>query len=90
MTSMTGGVPRLDCVTAMRQLWDFLDGELTPEREAAVRRHIEECAGCLPHAEWGERFLAALGAVRRMDGATPAPLRERVLRALGDAGWSAG
>ena len=32
--------PMLDCDAVMRQLWDFLDGELTATREAAIREHL--------------------------------------------------
>jgi anti-sigma factor RsiW len=30
----------LDCDAVMRQLWDYLDGELTAEREQAIRAHL--------------------------------------------------
>ena len=35
----------LDCVGAMKQLFDYLDGELTPDREAADREmRSSDCA----------------------------------------------
>ncbi|MDF2772664.1 MAG: putative zinc-finger, partial [Geminicoccaceae bacterium] len=46
---MTDCNRELDCRTAVQQLWDYLDHELTPERMAEVRRHLERCGQCLPH-----------------------------------------
>lgn len=82
---MPNETPDPDCVAAVRQLWDFLDDELTDERMAAVREHLRDCSACLPHAEFGERFLAALHETRE-DRTCPAVVRARVLEALRAAG----
>jgi mycothiol system anti-sigma-R factor len=50
----------LDCDAVMRQLWDYLDGELTAERTAAIRAHIDMCARCHPQTEFERAFLAAV------------------------------
>ena len=57
---MTLKVLEVDCDMAIAQLWDYLDGELTPERMTAVKLHLERCSHCLPHAIFGEKFLKAL------------------------------
>ena len=36
-----------DCEEALRTLYYFLDGELTPERRQAIQRHLDECSPCL-------------------------------------------
>ncbi len=36
-----------DCEQALRTLYSFLDGELTPDRRAAIQRHLDECSPCL-------------------------------------------
>lgn len=79
----------LDCTAAMRQLWDYLDGELTAEREALVRAHLEQCSRCVPHADFETRFLEALASTRRMDPA-PAGLREAVIARLREVGFTPG
>lgn len=57
--------PMLDCEQVMRQLWDYLDGELTPERMAAIRAHLELCKRCYPQYEFERSFLDAVaGTVR--------------------------
>jgi anti-sigma factor (TIGR02949 family) len=79
----------IDCASAMRQLFDYLDGELTPARELAVRQHLALCARCYPHFAFEQEFLRALGKARGA-GAAPLPLRERVMSALTAAGFVAG
>ena len=87
MQSMPGGMPMLDCESVMRQLWDFLDGELTPERMAAVRAHIEMCKRCYPQHEFEQSFLDAVAA-RRRQHSDPQRLRRRVADALRAKGLS--
>ena len=78
----------VDCGTAMSRLWDYLDQELTPDTMLAVRRHLDECGSCHPHAEFAERFLDALARCRCMDP-MPETLRERVMESLRKAGLMA-
>ena len=35
-----------DCQDALHELYGFLDGELTEERKAAIRQHLDECQPC--------------------------------------------
>ena len=74
-------VPMLDCESVMRQLWDFLDGELTPERMAAIRWHIEMCKRCYPQHEFERSFLQAVGASARSHSGLD-QLRFRLLESL--------
>lgn len=75
----------LDCKAVMRQLWDYLDGELTPERVEAVAAHLSLCQRCFPQYEFQRAFRAAIAAAQQTRP-TPAGLRERVLTALLQAG----
>jgi anti-sigma factor (TIGR02949 family) len=83
---MPDDVREMDCRSAVRQLWDYLDGELNDEVVAEVRRHLELCERCLPHEEFGRRFLAALHASRGRQ-LMPSEVRHHVLAALGEAGF---
>lgn len=78
----------LDCDAVMRQLWDYLDGELTPELEAAVRAHLTICKRCFPQHNFEETFLKALAASRR-EHSRPDAVKARVLAALRAAGFAA-
>lgn len=79
--------PKVDCRAAMIQLWDYMDGELTPERMKGVERHLAECAHCHPHGEFAERFLAVLHETRE-DRPCPQEVRAKVIAALRAAGMT--
>ncbi len=77
----------IDCRTAVQQLWDFLDEELTAERMDVMHKHLRECSHCLPHTEFAERFLAALQATRD-DRPCPSVVRQKVMESLRTAGMT--
>ncbi|MBI4420320.1 MAG: mycothiol system anti-sigma-R factor [Gemmatimonadetes bacterium] len=78
---MTRKPRRLDCPEAVEHLYTYLDRELTPELEAAVRAHLEECAGCFGHFEFERAFLRFLEA-RSQAHRAPAELRRRVFEQI--------
>jgi anti-sigma factor (TIGR02949 family) len=71
----------LNCTEAVAILWDYLDGELSAAREAAMRAHLEACRPCLRHHEFERAFLDAVATARTSDPAPPA-LRSRVVDML--------
>jgi len=79
-------VPDIDCLTAIRQLWDYLDQELTPDREAMVRQHLQKCARCLPHHDFARHFLDAVHATRE-EHLMPPEVKRRVMDVLAEAGY---
>ncbi|GAC1515699.1 MAG: hypothetical protein NVS1B4_07270 [Gemmatimonadaceae bacterium] len=85
---MTVDRPMLDCDSVMRQLWDYLDGELTPDRMSAIREHLAVCARCHPQMEFERTFLKVLAAARR-EHSDPQRLGQRVLVALRGEGFAA-
>lgn len=71
----------LDCEAVMRQLWDYLDGELTTERALQLAAHLSACQRCHPQMAFEQAFLAVLAASRRT--VVPSPmLRQRVMATL--------
>lgn len=85
MTISDAPAPTMDCRTLVRQFWDFLDGELTPTREAAITAHLNGCSGCFAHVDFERKFLDAVHDARE-SGAAPAAMRARILLALHEAG----
>lgn len=77
----------LDCDHVMRQLWDYLDEELTADRMEAIREHLTICKRCHPHAEFERSFLRALAKARR-EHSNPARVAHRVRSALVARGYS--
>ena len=78
---------RFDCGAAMRQLWDFLDEELSEERMVAVRVHLERCQGCWPHYDFEKAFLDAVARAKQARSC-PEEVRRRVLDTLRSAGYT--
>ena len=73
-----------DCQDILRQLWEYLDGELPAGEAEEIREHLEDCAHCNPQYEFQLRFLEALVkayAAREV----PPPEFVRRLRAALDA-----
>jgi anti-sigma factor (TIGR02949 family) len=78
-------MPMLDCSDVMRQLWDYLDHELTPDRMDAVAAHLAVCHRCYPQYNFERAFLRALKGARD-EGLAPPALHGRVLAALHEEG----
>lgn len=47
----------IDCAEAVRQLWDYLDGEVSAADRQLIAEHIEACRKCCGEVE----FLGELG-----------------------------
>ena len=56
MTNCSSG-DQSPCQRTMEKLYEFLDGELTPNVDEQIRAHLAECRGCFPHFEYERVFL---------------------------------
>ena len=74
----------IDCATAVRRLWDYLDGRLSLVAHGEVEAHIATCELCAPHFTFAERMQRTLAesAAPSISNEEEAQLRERVLGAL--------
>lgn len=77
----------MDCSDVLRELWDYLDGELTDARMDRIRRHLAECRDCHPHFDFERQFLDAITATRDEHPA-PSLVRRKVLAKLRKAGYA--
>ncbi len=69
------------CSDAVRQLWEYLEGELPDQDRAKVDEHLAACLRCCGEAEFADelrRFLATHGP----DQAMPDGVRQRLLATL--------
>jgi anti-sigma factor (TIGR02949 family) len=90
VTGMNGMSPMkgmLDCHTVMRELWDYLDGALTPDRVEAIEAHLKMCARCYPQYEFERTFLDQVGRLRR-EHSDLSGLRARLLDVLRAHGFA--
>jgi hypothetical protein len=49
--------PPIECRSAMRELWEYLDDELPANRAEQIREHLATCEGCRSHVEFCRGFL---------------------------------
>lgn len=82
MNSMT------TCDEVMRELWDYLDGELTTERMLAIEAHLAECERCHPQADFSRAFLRAVSRAMRRAVPHSVALAQRVREMLRLEGFS--
>jgi mycothiol system anti-sigma-R factor len=71
----------VNCRQCLDHLYEYLDKELTPEVEAEVREHLENCPPCGEHMDFERAFLKFVEARCRSRGAPP-ELKRRILRDL--------
>lgn len=75
----------LDCEAVMRQLWDFLDAELTPQGMREIEAHLAMCQRCYPQFTYERAFLDALAA-RRTTHPDPERLQRNLMALLRERG----
>jgi mycothiol system anti-sigma-R factor len=72
-----------DCEQALRTLYFFLDGELTPERRRAIQHHLDECSPCLEAFDFEAELKMVVARCCRDE--VPDRLRQRVADVLARA-----
>lgn len=77
-----GHSPGVDCDEAVRQLYVFLDGELTEERRVAIAVHLDECGPCAEAAGFEAELRAVIAS--RCKDRVPSSLIERVAAAIAE------
>ena len=78
--------PMIDCDAVMRQLWDYLDEELSEDRMAAIREHLSMCSRCQPQFDFERSFVKAMTRARR-EHSNPGAVSQRVRQALQEQGF---
>lgn len=69
-----------DCTETLQELYEYLDGELTPDKRKHIEQHLNDCSPCYEAFD----FEAELRMVvrRRCTETVPDQLRQRIARAL--------
>jgi anti-sigma factor (TIGR02949 family) len=70
------------CEDALARLWDFLDGELPPDEENALRRHLEVCGRCYPQYDFQRAYLTYVRRLAEREHAPPDLRRRLFLKIL--------
>ncbi len=72
--------PRSDCADSLKELYTFLDGELTVERRLHIREHLDACQNCYEAFDFEAELRIVVSTKCREE--VPDALRDRVARAL--------
>lgn len=48
------------CREVLEKVYEYLDGELDPETQERMHRHVEICQRCYPHFDFERRFLDSI------------------------------
>ena len=75
-----------DCEQALRTLYYFLDGELTPARRQAIQHHLDECSPCLEAFDFEAELKLVVARCCRDQ--VPDSLRQRIADVLAQASES--
>jgi anti-sigma factor (TIGR02949 family) len=67
----------VECAAVIAEVWMLLDGECTPETRQKLRKHLEECPGCLRRYGLEGRIKELIASKCRGEKA-PEGFRERL------------
>jgi mycothiol system anti-sigma-R factor len=85
MTTEPGGLAGSpDCADSLKELYGFLDGELTVERRAHIKVHLDDCLQCYEAFDFEAELRIVISA--RCRDEVPETLRDRVAEALRQVG----
>jgi mycothiol system anti-sigma-R factor len=73
----------LDCQAAADRLHELIDQELTPEIEAAVQHHLDECAPCMAVYEFEQGFRRFM-SLKMQSVEMPRDLKTRITQKLSE------
>jgi len=69
-----------DCSESIERLYHYLDGELTEERRAAIKRHLDECPPCFDAFDFESELRVVIAS--RCKDKVPEQLRQRIHEVL--------
>ncbi len=69
-----------DCNETLRELYLFLDGELTEADREHIRHHLDDCSPCLEAFDFEAELRLVIKS--RCTESVPESLRDRIARAL--------
>ena len=73
-----------DCAESLKELYGFLDGELTTERRTDIQTHLDDCLQCYEAFDFEAELRIVIST--RCKEEVPEDLRSRVADALRQLG----
>lgn len=75
----------VECREALEKVYEYLDGELDPDTQERIHRHVEICQRCYPYFDFERLFLDSVGD-RGLASGDVEGLRDRLETLLERAG----
>jgi mycothiol system anti-sigma-R factor len=72
----------ITCAEAVKQLWEYLDGELSEQDRAAIEEHLSFCRRCCGEVEFAQELHGFLA--REAAAEIPDEVRARLIATLDD------
>ena len=72
----------ISCADAVRQLWDYLENEVSAQDREAVEEHLAFCRRCCGEIEFAEELRSVLGEASEVE--LPADVEARLVSTLDD------
>ena len=69
-----------DCNQTLRELYQFLDGQLTDDDRLHIQRHLDDCSPCLAAYDFEAELRLVVRS--RCTDEVPESLRARIARAI--------
>ena len=73
-----------DCNETLRELYQYLDGELTDEDKRHIQGHLDDCSPCLEAFDFEAELRMVVRS--RCTDQVPESLRDRIARVLESEG----
>ncbi len=70
----------VDCTSVVKELYTFLDGELTESRRVVITRHLHRCIDCHEVVDFHAELKMVIA--RKCRDRVPDHLHDRIARAL--------
>ena len=74
------GTDDSNCNEAIHTLYEFLDGECTPQRQAEIRQHLEACLPCFAAYDFEAELRQMIS--RKCQDQAPVALQQRITDSL--------
>ena len=74
----------ISCAEAVRQLWEYLDGDIAESDRAAIEEHLGFCRRCCGEAEFAEELRGFLS--RSAAEELPRDVHARLVQTLDELG----
>lgn len=77
----TDGPGHVDCSDALHRIYEYLDGEMTPEDTARIAAHLRDCGPCLEQYDLDQALKDLVKRSCRREQA-PVQLRTQIMRRI--------